>query len=70
MTIQLSKQKKQYFTSFLKEMIKGDPLGSAQWLYKISIKNGEYLKENEAQAYMEDLVSMFKKIHLKTLESL
>ena len=78
MAISLSKEKKTNFLSFLEEIIKGDPLECAKWIYKVSMREDRYLRENsdqdqnpyEMQSYFNDLNTMFEGVHKTALESL
>ena len=46
MTVSLTQEKKTSLLSFLEEVIKGDAIECAKWIYRISLKNGTNLKEN------------------------
>jgi predicted unusual protein kinase regulating ubiquinone biosynthesis (AarF/ABC1/UbiB family) len=70
MAVSLTEEKKKNLSGFLEEIIKGDPFECANWIYKVSLLNGQPLKENENAMYLNDLVTMFKKVHLTALESL
>ena len=70
MAVSLTEEKKKNLQHFLEEVIKGDPLECAKWIYRISMIDGKPLVENENKKYFDDLLVMFKKVHLTALESL
>lgn len=70
MTVSLTPEKKKNFTMFLEEIIKGDPLECAKWIYRVSLVNGAPLKENENMIYFNDLHDMFQRVHKTALDSL
>ena len=67
MAVSLTEEKKKSLLSFLEEVIKGDPLECAKWIYRISLKNGLPLQEQENQLYFNDLFEMFKRVHKTAL---
>ncbi len=44
MAVSLTPEKKKNFSNFLEEIIKGDPLECAKWIYRVSMQNGLPLK--------------------------
>jgi predicted unusual protein kinase regulating ubiquinone biosynthesis (AarF/ABC1/UbiB family) len=44
MAVRLTKEKKKNFQNFLAEIIKGDPIECAKWIYRVSQYNGAPLK--------------------------
>ena len=70
MAVSLTEEKKKSLLSFLEEVIKGDPLECAKWIYRVSLYDGLPLKEFQNKIYFDDLLTMFKRVHLTALESL
>ena len=70
MVIELEKDKREYFISFLSEVIQGNPSKCAHMIHKISKYSGVLLQEDEHPKYKQDLEEMFRMINKVELQKL